>query len=112
MFISIVVSFTILFGLSLVGLVIVTCIREDKDRPLVPWGKRMEVERERARTEIHKEHLTQEALEIKRLALDYRRTTMMKAISDDSDVDHVQLLALTQPPIGEAEYQEVKAGRR
>lgn len=78
-----------------IGSVIICAIREDSGRPLMPWSARMRVEKAKAHTETMQQHLEQEALEIKRLALDHRRTQVLSAI-ESGDNDLVTQLTLTR----------------
>lgn len=78
----------------LVGLFAVILIRENKDRPVLPWARRMAVERAKATTEIQKESLEQDALEIKRMALDHRRTEMLKVMQLEQGEEAVQKTAM------------------
>ena len=69
-----------------VGFVVFAIGREDHDRPLIPWGARMRVERAKANLEL-------DAIEVKRLAVEHQRTRVLQAI-ESGDNEAVQILGL------------------
>ena len=88
--------------LAVVGFFVFALMREDKGRPLVPWGARMRAERAKAHTLVLKEHLEQDALEVKRLALAHQHDLVLEAIKA-GDESAVQALGL---PSGNGRVEE------
>lgn len=92
---TLIVSLTVLGVITLVGTVVILGIRESEGHPLLPWGKRMQVEHAKARTEILQEHLEQDGIEIKRLALEAHRTNILAQI-EKGDTEQAIRLSLTK----------------
>ena len=86
---------SIFFGLAslavVVGGVVYVFVRESNDRPLMPWGARMRVERAKASLEL-------DAIEVKRLAIEDTRNRVLKAIQED-DHETVEQLGLPKVPM-------------
>lgn len=83
----------VVWGIAVGGIGFVTVVicgvlialkREDKDRPLVPWGARMRVEKAKAGLEL-------DAIEVKRLAVDHQRTLVLRAMQNGEDEKVAQL---------------------
>lgn len=89
-FYAVIETGVIMGGIATIALIIAMTVyafqREEKERPLLPWGARMRVERAKAALEL-------DAVEIKRIALDHQRTRVLRAIQDD-DHDTVKALGL------------------
>lgn len=84
-----------IFGV--IGFFVFATLRDQSDRPLIPWGARMRVERAKANLEL-------DAIEVKRLAVEHQRTRVLAAI-ESGDSEQVQVLGL---PSGNG---RVEAGR-
>jgi hypothetical protein len=78
---------------TVIGAIIWVLVREDKGRPILPWGERMRVEKAHAHTEVLKSQLEQDGLEVKRIGLDHHRNLVMRALEqgDDEMVAHLTL---------------------
>jgi hypothetical protein len=87
---NIVLTLSIVGGIALIlGSIAVVAFawhRDDLNRPLIPWGARMRVERAKANLEL-------DALEVKRLAIEHQRTRVLAAI-ERGDTEEVQQLGL------------------
>ena len=83
---ALITVFGIMGSLGVIALGVLAYQREDHNRPLIPWGARMQVEKSKANLEL-------DAIEIKRMALDHQRTKVLEAIQND-DTETVQLLGL------------------
>ncbi len=89
---------------GMVGLSFWLYERERTGRPIIPFGARMRVERQKAHTEILGEHLKQDAVEVKRLALGHQRDAVLNAIKND-DTPAVMALGL---PSGETSNGKIE----
>ena len=65
-FLGLAIMVGVFCSVGLVALTVWALDREQKDRPLLPWGERMRAERARAHTTVLGEHLKQDAIEVKR----------------------------------------------
>lgn len=94
---SVVEAATIMGGIcmvaAIIGMAFYAVMREEKDRALMPWGARSRVEKARAHTEVMQQHLQQDALEVKRLAIEHQRTRVMNAIAQENH-EEVERLGL------------------
>ncbi len=87
----IMVGIVAVVGIGALGFWIVE--RENKDRPIIPWGARGRVEKSKAHTEVLGESLKQDAIDVKRAALAHQRNKVLEAIERD-DTETVMLLGL------------------
>ncbi len=107
---SVLLALAVTGGIAVIAVVVgvsfLLYLREERDRPVIPWGARMRVERTKAHTVIVEEQLKQDAIEINRLALSHQRELVLTALQE-GDTPAVMALGL---PSGEHENGRAQDG--
>lgn len=82
---------------AVIGTMVVIAMREDHGRSVIPWGVRHKVEKARAEAEIEQHRLDLLGVEVKRLALESKRTKVIEALQNGEDVDLAEILQRQLP---------------